>query len=32
MLASNVSKVARIDAMRTCPSGSAGDRIKEKMM
>lgn len=32
MLATNVAKCARIDALKTCPSGQLGDRIREEML
>jgi len=32
MIYLSVSKVARIDSMRTCAKGTAGERIKEKML
>jgi U4/U6 small nuclear ribonucleoprotein PRP31 len=32
MLATNCAKAARIDAQRTCLSGSAGERLKELML
>jgi len=28
MLATNVAKAARIDNMKTCPNGSAGEMLK----
>ena len=31
MLSTNVAKAARIDHLKTCPNGSAGEKLKEKM-
>jgi U4/U6 small nuclear ribonucleoprotein PRP31 len=32
MLSTNVAKCARVDALRTCPSGNEGDKIREQLL
>lgn len=32
MLSTNVAKCARVDFLRTCPSGSAGEKLKTLML
>lgn len=32
MLSTNVAKCVRVDALRTCPSGAEGDRIREQLL
>lgn len=32
MLSTNVAKCARVDALRTCPSGGEGDKIREQVL
>lgn len=32
MLSTNVAKCARVDFLRTCPSGTVGEKIKQEML